>query len=1151
MRIWTLIAAASLIAGCRTTIVDADFDGIPDGLDCDDTNAAIQPSADELCDGIDNDCNGIVDDDAIDTSTFYADTDGDGFGDPDVMVEACSAPSGYSALADDCDDALADVFPGAPEADCSDLIDYNCDGSAGVVDADGDGFAACSDCNDNVATINPGADELCDFTDNDCDGVVDGELSIDADTFYADFDGDGFGDADVSQDACQAPTGFVASDSDCDDAVATINPSALETCNEQDDDCDGNIDEDAVDPVTFFADNDGDGYGDDSQHIQACSLPEGAAGQAGDCDDDEAAVNPAADELCNAVDDDCDGDVDDNTIDGTLYYQDTDDDGFGNLERTLAACDVPEGYTANSLDCDDLDDTAYPEAPEVCDGDGEDCDGEVDEPGSIGETQWWADIDSDGYGDLNQGILACVQPEGRVSNASDCNDNNRGINPRADESCNGIDDDCNGRIDDNAIDESTFYADFDQDNYGNPAFAQDACSAPAGHVDNQDDCDDLFGAVNPAADELCNNIDDNCDGLTDDPSATDAVTYWVDADGDDYGADGTEQRYCVPPDGTSPRDGDCNDDNSAINPGATELCNGIDDDCSGAPDELPEIDVFDGSLSDGVDLTYQYSPVDEGEGFLRVNWTADSRAASYEAAVGTQPLGTDIRDWVDVGNGTAGTVSALTLNGAWQGDLYFVSVRPTQPEGPLDCAAVSSNGIQIAEASVWDGSTDNLRPTDSAGGFNDNWPQAGVDAVFGAHYFESVALADTVRVQGWGFEDDVREGAPPTSIAVQDPSDGWLAIYANRIVLADTAVITASGRGYGGGGGGAAGCSSNGERGRGGIAGLGGNGGLAVNSGCAGSGGGGGGSPGGAGGSALAPGGAGNLFGGGGGGTGQWGAQDTGGAGGQSAGGGRAGTSGDIGLNGSSRRVNSSAPGGSGEFDLGGGGGGSRAASGASGGGGGGGGYGAGGGGGNESQASGGGGGGTGGYGGGVGVNGLDGAGPFSGLGTAGVNGIQATPGFPGGYASMGINGDDTTDRTWRLGSGGGGGGSSNSQAAGGGGAAGGGALVLHATQSITIANGAKLLANGAGGGGGAGDDNSARIGGVGGPGAGGTLILEAPELLLNSGFPNVSVRGGNASITNGGTIKLFYNSFEGTLPDSAQAGRIYDAGAGSYTPAQ
>jgi hypothetical protein len=1150
MRIWTLAIAVSVIAGCRTAIMDADFDGIPDSLDCDDTNADIRPEAAELCDGIDNDCNGIVDDNAVDTSPFYADTDGDGFGNPDDIVNACSAPSGYSAVADDCNDALADVFPGAPEDDCSDLIDYNCDGSSGTVDVDGDGFAACADCNDSVATINPGADEVCDFSDNDCDGVVDGDSAIDADTFYADFDGDGFGDSDVSQDACQAPTGFVASASDCNDAVATINPSALETCNEQDDDCDGETDEDAVDPLTFFTDNDGDGYGDATQPIRACNQPEGAAGQPGDCDDDEATVNPIADELCNTRDDDCDGEIDDNVVDGTLYYQDVDDDGFGNAERSVSTCDLPEGYATNSLDCDDLDDTANPEAREVCDGDDEDCDGEVDEPGALGETQWWADIDNDGWGDLNQAILACTQPAGRVNNAGDCDDTNSAIRPRADESCNNIDDDCNGLVDDNANDESTFYADFDQDGYGNPAFNQDACSEPAGYTTNQDDCNDLLVAVNPDADELCNGMDDNCDGQTDDASATDAGTYWVDADGDGYGVSDTEERYCEAPQGTSTRDGDCNDDDSAINPGAAELCNGIDDDCSGAPDELPNMDVFDGSLSDGVDLTYQYSPVAAGEGFLRVNWTADNRAAGYEAAVGTEPLGTDIQDWVDVGTGTAGTVSALTLNGAWEGDLYFVSVRPTQPDGPLDCAAVSSNGIQVAEAAVWDGSTDALRPSDFAGGFNDNWPQAGVDAVFGTHYFESVALQDTVLVQGWGFEDDVREGTAPTSLAVEDPTDGWLAIYANRIDLAETAVITASGRGYGGGGGGAAGCSSNGERGRGGMAGLGGNGGLAVNAGCDGSGGGGGGSPGGAGGEAMAVGGAGNLFGGGGGGTGQYRGQDSGGAGGQRAGGGAAGAEGDIGMNGSSRRINTSAPGGAGEFALGGGGGGARNASGTSGGGGGGGGYGAGGGGGNESQASGGGGGGTGGYGGGSGTNGLGGAGPFSGLGSVGVVGIRATPGFPGGYASMAANGDDTTDHSWRLGSGGGGGGSSNSQAAGGGGAAGGGALLLHAADSMTIAQGAKLLVNGAGGGGGAGDDNSARIGGIGGPGSGGTLILEATELSLNSGFPYISARGGNDSTTNGGTIKLFYNSFSGLLPDAAQAGRVYDAGPGSYTPA-
>jgi len=107
------------------TVCDPEAGLIEDGSDCDDANDAIHPDAEEVCDGIDNDCDAAIDEDL--TTTFYADTDGDGFGDPDNTVELCEPEDGYLDDANDCDDAEVTVYPGAPES-CNDGIDQDCDG---------------------------------------------------------------------------------------------------------------------------------------------------------------------------------------------------------------------------------------------------------------------------------------------------------------------------------------------------------------------------------------------------------------------------------------------------------------------------------------------------------------------------------------------------------------------------------------------------------------------------------------------------------------------------------------------------------------------------------------------------------------------------------------------------------------------------------------------------------------------------------------------------------------------------------------------------------------------------------------------------------------------------------------------------------------
>lgn len=160
--------------------------------DCDDSNPDVNPGATEVCNGVDDDCDGEVDEGV--KTTFYQDSDNDGYGNPQVTTQQCFAPDGYVADNTDCDDTDATIYPGATEV-CGDGIDQDCDGSdlpcpgPDCTDNDGDGYAIegdqCGDidCNDSDPTIHPGATEICgDGIDQDCDGsdAVCPEVTINA-----------------------------------------------------------------------------------------------------------------------------------------------------------------------------------------------------------------------------------------------------------------------------------------------------------------------------------------------------------------------------------------------------------------------------------------------------------------------------------------------------------------------------------------------------------------------------------------------------------------------------------------------------------------------------------------------------------------------------------------------------------------------------------------------------------------------------------------------------------------------------------------------------------------------------------------------------------------------------------------------------------
>jgi hypothetical protein len=292
----TTLALALLLFGCPlddpddddiagdddAAPIDADADGSPKRDDCDDNDPQTWPGAPELCDGVDNDCDGVVPEDEEDE-------------DADTFL-AC----------EDCDDNDDTSYPGALEL--CDGLDNDCDGvvPGDEEDGDADTYLACEDCDDNDETAYPGAPELCDGHDNDCDGVVPED----------EVDGDGDG-----SEACE----------DCDDSNADVHPGAIEVaCDDIDNDCDGSQHGDDVD-------DDGDGFDE-------CG---------GDCDDGYETAFPGAAEICDGLDNDCDG-VGDTGLCGTFDLSLANAKFVGEVDVDWAGYSVSSAGDVNSDGYDDV-----------------------------------------------------------------------------------------------------------------------------------------------------------------------------------------------------------------------------------------------------------------------------------------------------------------------------------------------------------------------------------------------------------------------------------------------------------------------------------------------------------------------------------------------------------------------------------------------------------------------------------------------------------------------------------------------------------------------------------------------------------------------------------------------------------------------------
>ncbi|MHA6281030.1 GEVED domain-containing protein, partial [Salinimicrobium sp. CAU 1759] len=179
-------------------------------------------------------------------------------------------------------------------------------------------------------------------------------------TWYADDDEDDYGVDDIATniEACENPgAGYASQAGDCNDNDPAINPGATEVCDGVDNNCDGNIDE-GLTTSTWYADSDGDLYGidDPATNIEACENPgAGYASQAGDCNDNDPAINPGATEVCDGVDNNCDGNIDEGLTTSTWYADaDGDDYGVDDPATNIEACENPgAGYASQAGDCND------------------------------------------------------------------------------------------------------------------------------------------------------------------------------------------------------------------------------------------------------------------------------------------------------------------------------------------------------------------------------------------------------------------------------------------------------------------------------------------------------------------------------------------------------------------------------------------------------------------------------------------------------------------------------------------------------------------------------------------------------------------------------------------------------------------------------
>ena len=640
---------------------DDDNDGSIDLLDCNPVDPLVNPSAQESCDGVDNDCDNTIDEGFPDTDQdgtadcFDDDADGDGVPDTvdncplisnegqenldkDLVGDACdsdldgdSIPNAADncpdtkntqqsdidkdGIGDDCDvdqdgDGTEDDTDNCPLVANENQLDSDGDGTGDVCedDKDGDGSPDAQDCSPLDPTVHPGAVEVCDGVDNDCNLLLDDgfpDFDIDGQKDCVDLDDDGDGQPD---------------ETDCAPLNPAVHVEALEVCDGLDNNCSGEIDEELgkifcgkgacahavaacaegsvqmCDPFAGISvevcdgvDNDCNGLADEGLGATSCGLGQ-CQHTVANCDNGQPVqcepMAGAEAELCDGLDNDCDGKTDEDQA--TLAC------GKGSCFHTIQSCVGGVEQQCNPF---------AGAMPEVCDGADNDCNGETDEDfgtvscgqgiclheqpycvdgkvtacepfaGAQQEVCDGADNDCDGVVDedmwpISCGFGVCYQalPGCLDGQVPECDP----LAGAGDEECDGLDNDCDGQIDEGL-------------GFATCGLGQCLHTVAVCHEGQPQQCDPMAGAV----DEICDGLDNNCDGAVDPEDTDGCVEYFLDVDADNYGVAGSSICLCQP---VAPyvatQDGDCDDENAAANPSKDEDCaTKFDDDCSGKANE--------------------------------------------------------------------------------------------------------------------------------------------------------------------------------------------------------------------------------------------------------------------------------------------------------------------------------------------------------------------------------------------------------------------------------------------------------------------------------------------------------------------------------------------------------------------------------------
>jgi len=401
------------------------------------------------------------------------------------------------------------------------------DGSGDIRDQDGDGAGSGIDCDDRDPLRSPQFLETCNGIDDDCDDEIDEGFDLDEDGW---------------NDALACPR----RGRDCDDGDSQLHPDASETCDGIDNNCNGRVDEDPLDGTWLWRDADGDGWGDAHTPGLVCAGTDGWVDRDGDCDDSNADIYPDRWEICDGLDNDCDGEADEGVpTDAFRLYEDADGDGFGYSWTDTKACTVLEGYSDNSRDCDDDDPSVHPDATEICDGVDNDCDRDTDggvDEGTPGSKAGYSDGDGDGWGSAENPGWYCYGAPGWSPRPGDCDDEDDGINPGVRDGCDYIDNDCDRIVDG---DPDTWILDSAGDGWGDERVEWAPCDPDDGWVEERyaGDCDDENPLANPSLGEFLGSGDSNCDGVeTETPAAH--CQDWLDA-----GLSGGDGLYLIDPDG--------------------------------------------------------------------------------------------------------------------------------------------------------------------------------------------------------------------------------------------------------------------------------------------------------------------------------------------------------------------------------------------------------------------------------------------------------------------------------------------------------------------------------------------------------------------------------------------------------------------------